>query len=83
MYLIRGVWPGSWREKAVSQGQVITPQLELVELDCDWTSRDGACRGCRRCTHLLLPSGKHNHGLQKAQLLLIQGRWLLQMDCSN
>ena len=83
MYLIGGIWPNSWREKAVSQGQVIAPQLELVEFDCDWSPRDRACCGCRRCTHLLLPRGKHNHCLQKAQLLPIQRRWLLQIDCSS
>ena len=79
MYLIRGVWPSSWREQAVGQGQVIAPQLELVELNCDWTPRDGACCRCRRCTHLLLPGGKHNYCLQEAQLLSFQGSWCLKI----
>ena len=83
MYLIGGVCPNSWHEKAVIQGQVIAPQLKLIELDCDWSPRDGACCGCRRCTHLLLPGGKHNHCLQEAQLLSIQGRQLPQIDCSS
>ena len=83
MYLIGGVWPNSWRNKAVIQGQVIAPQLKLMELDCDWSPRNGACCGCRRCTHLLLPGGKHNHCLQEAQLLSFQGRWLLQIGSSS